>query len=187
MYNKSQYVHVWEIVRKLLVLSHGQAAVERGFSINKHCSMVNQSEDSLVARRFVRDHTNYAGGIENVIVTPGMVTDCKAASRKYNAHLEEKKRMAISKEKDSKKEKVQKKIDELKTKIETNRKMHNYYNNQIDLQEKFIREEDRFVVANPMVAMKKMMEFRNQIKLHDIELADLEAEVKALKTELKSA
>ena len=91
MYNKPQYSHAWEIVRKLLVLSHGQAAVERGFSINKHCSMVNQSEDSLVARRFVRDHTNYAGGIENVIVTPGMVTDCKAASRKYIAHLDEKK------------------------------------------------------------------------------------------------
>merc|ERR1711874_542253 len=105
MYNKSQYTHAWEIVRKLLVLSHGQAAVERGFSINKHCSMVNQSEDSLVARRFVRDHSNYAGGIENVIVTPGMVTDCKAAGRKYNAHLEKKKRGYKKKKKKKKKKK----------------------------------------------------------------------------------
>jgi len=34
------YSKLWNVVRMLLVLSHGQAAVERGFSINKQYTII---------------------------------------------------------------------------------------------------------------------------------------------------
>ena len=43
-------------VLKLLLLSHGQATVERGFSVNKEMIVENQQEQSLVARRVIKDH-----------------------------------------------------------------------------------------------------------------------------------
>ena len=46
----------WPVVQKLLVLSHEQATVERGFSINKEVVVENQTLQSLVARRIVKDH-----------------------------------------------------------------------------------------------------------------------------------
>jgi len=39
----------WPVVQKLLVLSYGQAMVERGFSINKEVVVENQTLQSLVA------------------------------------------------------------------------------------------------------------------------------------------
>jgi len=38
MAGKGMYNKLWNVVRMLLVLSHGQAAVERGISINKQRS-----------------------------------------------------------------------------------------------------------------------------------------------------
>lgn len=36
-----EWKHLWKVVCKMLLLSHGQAAVVRGFSVNKEISMKN--------------------------------------------------------------------------------------------------------------------------------------------------
>ena len=41
------YENLWTTVKFLLTLSHGQAAVERGFSVNKEALAPNLKEDSL--------------------------------------------------------------------------------------------------------------------------------------------
>jgi len=46
---------LWEIFRITFTLSHGQAAVERGFSINNELMVENTKEESLIAGRFVYD------------------------------------------------------------------------------------------------------------------------------------
>ena len=53
-----RYPKVWLVVEMALLLSHGQATVdvERGFSINKELVVENQQEQSLVARRVIKDH-----------------------------------------------------------------------------------------------------------------------------------
>ena len=56
------------VVKMLLVLSHGQATVERGFSINKQVETDNLTEQSLVAKRTICDYVNFVGGIEHVDV-----------------------------------------------------------------------------------------------------------------------
>jgi len=47
-------------------LSHGQAMVERGFSINKEVESYNLKEDIFWARRVICDHVNAFGGILKV-------------------------------------------------------------------------------------------------------------------------
>jgi len=44
------YSKLWNVVRMLLVLSHGQAAVERGFSMNKQAEEVHLQADLLLQR-----------------------------------------------------------------------------------------------------------------------------------------
>ena len=52
MADKDMYSKLWNVVRMLLVLSHGHpAAVERGFSINKQAEEVHLQDESFVAKR----------------------------------------------------------------------------------------------------------------------------------------
>jgi len=47
----------WPVVQKLLVLSHGQATVERGFSINKEVVVENQTLQSRGTKNRKRSHS----------------------------------------------------------------------------------------------------------------------------------
>ncbi|CAN7939964.1 unnamed protein product, partial [Ixodes hexagonus] len=53
---------LFTFAKMILSLSHGNASVERGFSINKDCLVENQKEQSLVAQRIVYDAVSLAGG-----------------------------------------------------------------------------------------------------------------------------
>jgi len=56
MTNKSSLNKLRSAVEALLLLSHDQATVERGFSVNKHDEIDNLSEDTFVAKRLICDH-----------------------------------------------------------------------------------------------------------------------------------
>ena len=47
---------MWCVFKLLLCLSHGQASVERGFSVHSDLLVENMHEDSLIAQRIVQDH-----------------------------------------------------------------------------------------------------------------------------------
>ena len=53
-------------LKALLLLSHGQATVERAFSINKQVKNDNLSEDTFVAKRPICDHVTAVGGLQNI-------------------------------------------------------------------------------------------------------------------------
>ena len=40
----------------MLCLSHGQASVDRGFSVNNNLLVENMHEDNLIAQRIIHDH-----------------------------------------------------------------------------------------------------------------------------------
>ncbi|CAL4237904.1 unnamed protein product, partial [Meganyctiphanes norvegica] len=77
---------LWPVISMLLVLSHGQATVERGFSINRQVTEVNQSELSLQARRTIKEHISYVGGLNNVEVTTDLLKSCGRASERYKQY-----------------------------------------------------------------------------------------------------
>jgi len=50
MVGKDMYSKLWNVVRMLHVLSHGQADVEIGFSINKQAEEVHLPAETLLPR-----------------------------------------------------------------------------------------------------------------------------------------
>jgi hypothetical protein len=81
----------------VLVLSHGNANVESGFSVNKNILVENLHEESLIAQRVVYDAINAAGGVLEVNVTKGMMHSVRAARSRYDDALR-RNREAISEE-----------------------------------------------------------------------------------------
>jgi hypothetical protein len=114
--NSPQYTNLWPIVKLILSLSHGQASVERGFSINKELVVENQKESSLIARRLVTDHIREVGGVRNVAINKTMLQFAANARHRYRNCLE----MAASKQRNEEQTKKRKQaeqdIDSLKAK-----------------------------------------------------------------------
>lgn len=80
-----RYRKLLDIVKLLLTLSHGQATVELGFSVNKKVECENLKEDSIVAQRISCDYVRNAGGILNVPITNQLLVSAASARQKYEA------------------------------------------------------------------------------------------------------
>ena len=89
----SSYTKLWVVVQQLLLLSHGQASVERGFSINRQVEADNIVGETVTARRIVCDSVRVLGGVTNVDVTnKKLLISCSAARQRYLTNLEDEKR-----------------------------------------------------------------------------------------------
>lgn len=80
-----------KLVKRVLTLSHGQAAVERGFNVNKEATVENQLEESLVAQRFVYDGVREKG-LAEMDIPKGMIRMARNANRRYKEWKEAKKK-----------------------------------------------------------------------------------------------
>ena len=103
--------HVLKIV---LTLSHGQAAVERSFSLGKSFLQTNITEESIIAKKIVRDHL-LANKIElsSDQVPNKLILQCNSAQSKYKASLKEKAKDAERNAEAEKRKLIQSEIDEL--------------------------------------------------------------------------
>lgn len=100
MAGNKQPVQVWSVVKLLLLMSHGQATVERGFSVNKEVAVENLKERSFIAQRIIRDHIESVGGLPNVQISKKkLLMSSAGAQQKYLSHLEEQRRMKVSQKK----------------------------------------------------------------------------------------
>jgi len=91
--NSPSYAKLWAVVKIVMLLSHGQATVERGFSINKEVESYNLQEDTFTARRLLRDHVNAVGGILNVdVANKQLQVSAAGARQKYLAYLDDEKK-----------------------------------------------------------------------------------------------
>lgn len=97
-----KYEKLWQVCRNLLILPHGQAAVERGFSVNKEVLQDNQHQDTVVAQRIVYDAIQEYGGPLQVPITKDMLKSASAARMRYRNYLEENQRKKLSEEKKKK-------------------------------------------------------------------------------------
>ena len=62
------HIELREVVKIVLILSHGNARVKAGVSINEDMLSENMSEKALVAHRIVCDGVVNSGGLEYVKV-----------------------------------------------------------------------------------------------------------------------
>ena len=84
----SHHVELRELVKLVMILSHGNAWVESGFSANEEMLVENMSKGSLVARRMVFDGVKDERGISNVDVNRNMLTFVNNTHSEYVKQLE---------------------------------------------------------------------------------------------------
>ena len=61
--NRKKFDKLWNICKLTLTLSHGQAVVERGFSVNKEILVENLQQKSLINQRMVYDYSSDIWGL----------------------------------------------------------------------------------------------------------------------------
>lgn len=113
MASKPEFSQLWIVVRLLLILSHGQASVERGFSVNRQIEVENRSEDSYVAQRIVCDHIEHVGGLLHVDINSEILRAAGAARMRYQAFLDDKKKMKAAEAKTEKRKLVEAEVQTL--------------------------------------------------------------------------
>lgn len=86
---KDEFKEIRTVIKIILILSHGNASLERGFSINKECLVENQSEVSLVAQRQVYDAIYTCGGIEQVDINKELLLSHHRAHSRYETALKQ--------------------------------------------------------------------------------------------------
>jgi len=91
---------LWTVVKQILLLSHGQATVEHGFSVNKEMEVENMTGSRFVAKRMVCGHIHSVGGIKNVDVhNKQLLLYCANARHRYSAYLEDQGLLQVRREK----------------------------------------------------------------------------------------
>ena len=114
--NNPSYAKLWAVVKTVMLLSHGQTTVERGFSINKQVESDNLKEDTFRTRRVICDHVNAVGGIFNVdVANKQLQVSAAGARQKYLAHLEDQKKQ-MTQQASRKRKLVSDEVEELKSK-----------------------------------------------------------------------
>jgi hypothetical protein len=73
------YADLWCVMRLVLILSHGNASVESGFSINSDFLVENLHEESLIAQRQLYDGILAAGGVLNVAIEKSLLQLARSA------------------------------------------------------------------------------------------------------------
>lgn len=110
------YEKLWDVVAPLLLLSHGNASVERGFSVNRQIEVENMKEGTYRAQQLMCDHLRSVRGIDNFVVTKALLKSASSARQRYVFHLEEQKRQKVTEKLNTKRKALFDEIDELKRK-----------------------------------------------------------------------
>ena len=89
---------LWEFTKMVLILSHGQSSIERGFSTNNKIVDDNMAKITLEAFRRVYDGLKqYQMDLADIPISKKMLETCRGARKRYQQHLdEEKKKKAAS-------------------------------------------------------------------------------------------
>jgi len=114
---------LWEVVRTVLLLSHGQAQVEHEFSTSKELMDVNMKQRTLVAKRAIVDYVQHIGDVEKVNINKSMIVAAACARSAYRAYLDEQteaKKKATAKRKG---ESDAEELDKLKTRMQDRNRM----------------------------------------------------------------
>ena len=104
-----------KLIKLILTLSHGQASIERVFNVNKFIDHVNMEENSFISRKLIIDHMKQKGlQPDTVIMKSSLIKSVKAASKRYDIYLEERRSEKKEGQESKQKQILQCEIDQLK-------------------------------------------------------------------------
>ncbi|XP_043468991.1 uncharacterized protein LOC122503272 [Leptopilina heterotoma] len=106
-----------EVLKTFFILSHGNATLERGFSVNKEMIIENLKEETLIAHRIIYDSVTSSGGLTNIIITKSLIHSMRNAHGKWQDALEKHRKDRLEEEKAKENQrKMEKDIKELNSK-----------------------------------------------------------------------
>ena len=94
------------------MLSHGQATVERGFSVN--VEVENLKDQSVVVQRLICDYVKSVGGVLSVPINKEMLQSATQARHKYEEYLAKQKEAKTSESEKRKRKCLEESIEELR-------------------------------------------------------------------------
>lgn len=86
------------VVKMVCCLSHGNANIERGFSINVECFFENMREESIIARRQVYDAVSHHGDVKTLEISKTLILNARNAHSRYLEDLKRRRQQALSAE-----------------------------------------------------------------------------------------
>lgn len=117
MHGNPKYKNCWEVFKIIFTLSHGQASVERGFSVNKELLTENLQEVSIISQRTVYDYMlELDKPVHEIPLTNDLLKSCKLAHSRYTNALEMKKSKVVEEERSRKRKLKLEEIAEVKEK-----------------------------------------------------------------------
>ncbi|GBM65240.1 hypothetical protein AVEN_239178-1 [Araneus ventricosus] len=110
---EKKWEDLWQVVKLCFIFSHGNASVERGFSVNKTMLVENLKEQSLVNQRRAYDGIKFLGGVENVSITKRMLLADRGVRHLYRADLVRKEYLDKKASKTQEKRKLKNELQQL--------------------------------------------------------------------------
>lgn len=84
----TRYPCLWKVITMSLIMSHGNACVEGGFSVNKELLLPNLLQESIEAQRQILDGISAEGCFQNVALTKELFGYVRMARRRYRDALD---------------------------------------------------------------------------------------------------
>ena len=165
---------LWTIVKNLLILSHGQATVEKGFSINRQIMVENMKEASFIAQRSIHDHLLNIGGMDALVINRALLASAANGHKRYVAHLEDERRKVAESARGTKRRAVQEEINEVQKKVKVIQATIESMKGDAD------KLADKAESTGSLVFLMKSNASRRSAKEKEAELVQLTETVKAL-------
>lgn len=167
---KSQHQMLWDLLKCLLVLSHGQAGVLMEY---------NFKERSVISQRVIYDHIQAVGGIFKVDITQPLRNAVKRASTEYHSELRKQKEESKKKEKEEANKQVSDEISSLQVK---RKRLLEHCSALRDSSEKLCYRAEK---EDNMIHLRKANSYRRTIKDMQQEADELHVQTETLKKKLK--
>ncbi|KAJ8043765.1 hypothetical protein HOLleu_11016 [Holothuria leucospilota] len=176
----TKFAKLWDVFKLLLTLSHGQASVERGYSVNKDMLVENMQEKTLVALRTVYDSIAATGqDFTEVPFTPRMKRNIKAARMRYNQYLDDQRKAKGENEKAKKRKAVQDELHDRQKKKKLIESAIDIMKKEADdLAQKAERRHDFSLLTKSNAFRRKVTEKAQESKRLQIEMDELKEKLK---------
>ncbi|GBL87001.1 hypothetical protein AVEN_218715-1 [Araneus ventricosus] len=172
--NLHAYDKIWHVMKIIMTFSHGQASMERGFSVNRYMLV----EESYIAQRPIAYTKSLYGNVLDLTINKEITGFISSARRRYMLNLERKQKEKMSSDASNKRKLLFDEIEVLKS------KRHCLENDISSLEKESESPSVKAEEKEDMSLFIKSNSFRKAAKERNAELTDVEKQIN-MKLELR--
>ena len=183
--NQNESQQLWITMQLILTLSHGQATVERGFSVNKEVLAPNLQETSLVAMRLVHSSMQVAKcKVGDFVVNDALLSSCAHVRNRCQMYLKERKAEQERTEKGQKRKALMEELTSAKKAKEDLEKISKKLVNTADKKAKEAEKQKDFTAMKALLVESNAARSRSD-EIQKEEIPGQEKEIKKIEERIK--